>query len=185
MKDAEIVTLLWDRNERALDAVQEQYRSYLTVVALQHTGDELDCQEILNDTYLALWNSIPPHKPQNLRAFAAKIVRRLAIKRYEMRTAQKRVASEYAISLEELRETLGDTVAAPEDEARELGEVISSFLHGRTERERNAFIHRYFYADPIAAIAKNAGVSESAVYKMLTVLRRDLKAYLKEEGYFV
>ena len=185
MKDLEIVDLLWIRDERALEQIREQYRAYLHRVAYQIVGDDWDCEEILNDTYLALWNSIPPHRPQNFATYAAKITRRLAIKQYRKRTAQKRVASEYALSLEELRETIGDVIAAPEEDPEALGRHISDFLRKRSERERNAFIFRYFYSDSIPAIASRLGLGESSVYKMLTALRRDLRVYLSKEGYDV
>ena len=187
MKDAKIVALLFERDERALILTRERYRAYLYKVAYQILADDADCEEILNDTYLALWNTIPPSKPQNLATYAAKITRRLAIKRYHKQTAQKRVGSEYALSLEELLETTGDVIAAPEEEqdARELGRLISDFLRTRSERERNAFIFRYFYSDPISDIASRLDLGESSVYKMLTSLRKDLRVYLSKEGYYV
>ena len=35
-------------------------------------------RECLNDTYLAVWNAIPPQKPDPLRTFVCKIARNLA-----------------------------------------------------------------------------------------------------------
>ncbi len=182
MKDALLVDLFWQRDETAVETTQKHYRAYLHKVAYQILGDELDCEEIVNDVYLALWNSIPPHRPENLRAYAAKITRRLAIKRYEQKKAQKRVASEYAVSLEELREVGGD-VAAPEEHPEELGRCISAFLRERSPKERRIFLRRYYYADPVEQIARGEGVSASAVYKALGTLREALRTYLIKEGY--
>lgn len=184
MTDHSIVELFWQRKEEALSHTQRIYHGYLHTVAYRILANDQDSEEILNDTYLALWNSIPPQRPQNLRTYAAKITRRLAIKRFEKKKAQKRITSEYALSLEELRETVGDTIAAPEeDRAEELGRSINTFLHKLPKRERVIFVCRYFYIDPIPKIASDLNLSESNVYKILAKLRRELKEYLRGEGY--
>lgn len=60
MEDAQIIRLLFDRTEAALTALSERFGSRLYRTALNILGDPQDAQEAVNDTYLALWNAIPP-----------------------------------------------------------------------------------------------------------------------------
>ncbi len=63
--------------------------------------------------------------------FLAKIVRELSIDRWRARSREKRRASEYALSLEELGDCVsgGDTTQEQAD-LRALGEAISAYLRG-------------------------------------------------------
>ena len=108
MKDSEIVDLYWDRNEDAIHQTQLKYEAYLSKVAYNILADFEDSKECVNDTYLAAWNSIPPHKPNVLSTYLGKITRQLSIDVFRKKNATKRYASEYALSLEELGDSFSD-----------------------------------------------------------------------------
>lgn len=55
-------------------------------------------EECVNDTYLGVWNTVPPQQPDPLR----KITRNLAAKLYHTNTAQKR-NSHYDVALNRSR----------------------------------------------------------------------------------
>ena len=69
MNDKAITELFLARDEAALDEVARRYGRMLMSVALGITGNEQDAEECVNDTYLAVWNSIPgvylPHNAQS------------------------------------------------------------------------------------------------------------------------
>ena len=102
MEDESIVTLYWDRDERAIRETETKYDRYLTKIAYNILADLEDSRESVNDTYLAAWDSMPPHRPGILSTYLAKITRRISIDRFRYRTRDKRKESEYAISLTEL-----------------------------------------------------------------------------------
>ena len=79
-----------------------------------------DAEECVNDAYLALWNAIPPAKPDPLRAYICKVVRNISLKLYYKKETEKR-NSAYDIAMQELEEYLPspNTVEA-EMETREL-----------------------------------------------------------------
>ena len=111
MEDAQIVCLYWDRDETAIRETETKYDRYLTKIAYNILYDMEDSRESVNDTYLAAWNSMPPHKPSVLSAYLAKLTRRISIDCFRCRTRDKRLPSEYAVSLTELEDCLsgGDT----------------------------------------------------------------------------
>ncbi len=186
MTDEAIVGLFWERDERAIEESKAQYDRYLTAVAVNIVGDREDADECVNDTLLAAWDAIPPHKPKNLKTFLGKLARRIAIDAFRRRHRDKRAASEYALSLDELADCLPDT-DSPEQEvdAKALSEAINAFLRALPQDKRRVFIGRYFYLDPLSAVAEYCGMSEAKAKSLLFRLRRELKAYLQQEGFFV
>lgn len=183
MEDREIVALYWQRSDRAVAETADKLGEYCFTIANRILGDREDAQECVNDTYLAVWNAIPPHRPEHLAPFVGKIARRIAVNRLAARRAAKRQGEETALALEELAECIGDRGAVEEDaEAAELSDAVNRFLRGLPERQRSVFVLRYWYLDSIADIAAQYGWSESKVKSMLHRIRGRLRKYLEKEG---
>ena len=180
--DEAIVDLYWNRDEAAIAETDRKYRGYLHTVAWNIVRDEQDCEECLNDTYLKTWNSIPPQRPNCLKAFLTKITRTIAIDRYRKERRQKRVPTECTLSLSELAETLCGDSAEVEYESAMVGKVINDYLRTLSERDMCLFVSRYFCSDSIADIAEKCGMSESGVKKALLRLREGLRNELEKEG---
>ena len=184
LDDEEIVELYWQREERAIRETDAKYGSYLNTVALHIVHDALDCEECLNDTYIGAWNAMPPSRPQALKAFLTTIMRRVAVNRYHKNALKKHVPSEMTVSLSELGELWSDSTDVERSlDAARLGEVLSGFLRGLSERERFIFISRYYLSKPIDEIATRLRLSRSSVNKSLAALRAELKNVLIKEGY--
>ncbi len=60
MDDREIVKLFWARSPQAVDALDEAYGPDLRRLAQRLLDDRQDAEECVNDTYLSLWQGIPP-----------------------------------------------------------------------------------------------------------------------------
>lgn len=108
MDDETIVELYWKRDASAISATDETYGAYCRALAFRILGSREDAEECANDTWVRLWNAIPPQRPRSLRMFAAKIARNLAFHRCEARTAAKRGGGELPLVLDELAECLPD-----------------------------------------------------------------------------
>ncbi len=180
LDDEKIIALYWARDEKAITETDKKYRNYLFCVARNILQAQPDCEECLNDTYLAAWNGMPPAMPRVLKAFLSTIARRIAINRYH----KNQRCSEMTVALSELEDILSDSedISAQLD-ARELGSAISAFLRELPQRRRFVFISRYYMAEPIDTIAKHLGLSRSMVNKELAAVRKDLKEKLESEGY--
>ena len=183
MEDAQIVQLYFDRKESAIEETARKYGKYCYSIANNILMSSTDAEETVNDTYLGAWRAIPPHRPQRLNTFLGKITRRLALMKWKARTAQKRGGGEVIFALEELGECLssGDT---PERmiELKELSCRLNSFIKGLPEEEQQVFVSRYWYVNPVKAIAAQFGFSESKVKSMLSRTRKKLQIYLQKEG---
>lgn len=186
MEDGQIVSLYWQRSESAITATQQKYGSYLLTIARNILSDPEDSEESVNDTYLAAWNSMPPHKPQVLRTYLGKLTRRISIDCFRRRNREKRQASEYALSLSELEECLaGGTMPEEMLEEQALADAISRYLRTLPERARNSFIGRYYFLDSLGEVARYCGMSESAAKSLLLRTRRGLREFLQKEGFLL
>lgn len=182
LSDEKIIALYWSRDEKAIEETDFKYKHYLFSIAYNIVHGRLDCEECLNDSYLAAWNAIPPAKPNVLKAFLTTIVRRIAINRYHSKQRQ----SEMTVSLSELEDFLsGDGCVDSQLDAKDLGRVISDFVRSLSQRRRFIFMSRYYIAEPIDTIARDLNLSRSMVNKELAAIRKALKEKLESEGYSI
>ena len=185
MDDREIIVLLEARQESALAEIEKKYGALCLSVARNVLGNEADAEECVNDALLAVWNKIPPEEPRSLRAYVLRIVRNLALDRFDYNTAARRNGNADVI-LDELAEILPDADAAvPFADEGSVGASIGRFLDGENERTRRVFVRRYWFCDPTKEIAARYGMSESGVKSMLSRTRKRLAAFLKKEGYSI
>lgn len=78
MNDEEIVELYFKRNERAIGETDAKYGKRLNALSFRITQCSSDSEECVNDTYLAVWNKIPPNRPDYFYAFLCKILRNIS-----------------------------------------------------------------------------------------------------------
>lgn len=186
MEDERIVSLYWSRDEQAIQETQIKYDRYLTKIAYNILNNQEDTRESVNDTYLAAWNSIPPHRPSVLSAYLAKLTRRISIDCFRYRTREKRLASEYAVSLSELDDCIsGGNTTEELVNVKLLADAIGIFLRLQSEEARTAFLGRYYFLDSVKEVAAYCGMTESKCKSLLHRTRLGLKAYLEQEGFFV
>lgn len=184
MEDQQIVQLYWERSELALQQTQQKYDAYCMGIAARILPSREDARECVNDTYLAAWNTIPPHRPGNLSTFLGKLTRRICIDRWRGLTAEKRGGSTVTVALEELQGCIPDgTDPAKEVEAKELARAISAFLRTLPYIQRKAFLMRYFDMADLAQIQEELQISGSKLKSMLHRTRKKLREYLQKEGY--
>ena len=182
--DEEIVALYWSRNEEAIRRTADTLGHYCYTVAYNILGNTEDAEECVNDTYLALWNAIPPARPASLRHFVTRILRNLALNRYKEQNRDKRGGGQVPLALEELSEVVSDTEDIPADYAKkELLKSISAFLRGCSARDRGIFLDRYVRLESTEALSARYRVKEAQVLLVLSRTRKKLKAYLEKEGY--
>ena len=182
--EEEIIELYRARDEEAIRRTADTLGSYCYTVAYNILGNPEDAEECVNDTYLALWNAIPPACPASFKHFVTRILRNLALNRYKEQNRDKRGGGQVPLALEELSEVVSDTEDIPADYARkELLESVTRFLRGCSPRDRGLFLDRYVRLEPTAVLAKRYGVKEAQVLLILSRTRKKLKSQLEKEGY--
>ena len=184
MDDKNIVDLFWQRSEKAIVETDSKYGGYCFSIAYNVLANNEDAEESVSDTYMAAWNKLPPHRPSILATFLGKITRNISISRWRSRSAYKRGGGEIVLALEELDNCVDGTqdIEASSD-ARELSACLNRFLDSLSKAERDIFLRRYWFFDPIAAIAESYGFTQSKVTSMLHRMRGKLRKQLEKEGF--
>ena len=182
LEDKEIIALFRARSQQAIEELDHAYGPLVRSLARNFLSDARDAEEAVSDTYLALWDSIPPNEPELLRPYVCRVARNVCIARLRRLTAQKRngACDEVLDELAELipaRETVESTF-----DAKELSAAVDRFLDEVSYDDRYLFMRRYWYADSVSEIAKAMGLGPHRVTVRLSRIRKRLYDYLKKEG---
>lgn len=185
MLDEQIIELFFERSEQAINELDSKYGKVLHNLSYNILNDRLDAEECVNDSYLGVWNVIPPERPNPLLTFVCKIVRNISIKKYHAKTAIKR-NSAYDVAMSEVANyILAPTNVEAAIEAKELARIIEAFLDTLSKENRVIFMRRYWFSDSYQDIADRIGITEKTVSMRLTRIRKQMREYLIMKGVLV
>jgi RNA polymerase sigma-70 factor (ECF subfamily) len=176
VNDTDIIDLFWARSESAIEELSRKYDKLARSVAMNILRDRQDAEECMNDSYLGMWNSLPPHRPAVLPAFFTALTRNNALKRVRYKTAEKRT-----VLMTELTDLTGST-PSPEEEIDGAAFVISGYLREMDKTSRVLFMRRYYLGESVREAAEAVGLSENAASVRLSRIRKRLKKRLEKEG---
>lgn len=182
MEDSRIISLFMNRSEKAVKCLNKKYDKLIRTVIGQILTDREDIEECVNDTYLGIWNSIPPNSPIYLSSYVCKVAKNVALKRYRRESAKKR-NRQFQCALEEIGQVVGVSDVENALEAEELGRYMNEFLMSLSQDDRTLFINRYWFSYSNKQLAKMYQIKENNVSVRLLRIREKLKKYLKERGY--
>lgn len=182
MDDRRIIELFFERSEQAIAELSDKYGAVFIKVADNILNNRQDAEECVNDSYLGVWNTVPPVNPDSLLSYVCKIVRNQAIKKYRSNTAIKR-NSYYDVALDELEDVFPSHLSV-EDEivADEIAKTINRFLGGLDSKSRIMFVRRYWHCDSVENLAMLFHTDNHNITVRLSRIRKKLKKYLLTEG---
>ena len=181
MEDAKIIDLYFARNEDAICQTDAAYGRKLFSLADRILQNVQDSEESVSDTYIKVWETIPPTRPTYFYAYLAKICRHFALGKLDWRAAAKRKAEIVSLT-DEMALCIPDQRKEAEMSAKEIGRALNGFLEDLSQESRVIFLRRYWFCDSIAQIAERYGISESKVKMRLHRTRIQLADYLNKEG---
>ncbi len=170
LSDEEIIELYWQRNENAISETDNKYGELVFKIAYNILNDKSDSEECQNDTYIDVWNAIPPTRPRVFLSFIAKIARRVSIDLYRKKSNKKSIPSEFKSSIEELEFCLQEKSKVDEE------------LAALNDKQRFIFVGRYYFSSTVEEIARQVGTTPSNIYKALEKIKKGLKSYLESNG---
>lgn len=182
MEDARIIELLWNRDENAIYECEKKYTVYCRFIISNVLPDREDVNEVLNDVFLKVWNTIPPSRPESLKSYLGMLCRQLSLNRSKEKQAKKR-NSHFDLVLDELGECISDSAEGDMVDKIAFRDSINRFLASLPDKTRCVFIARYWYTCSISQIAKEYRLKESHVTVLLMRTRKKLKEHLIKEGF--
>ena len=174
MEDQQIIGLLFQRSETAIFVLQQKFGGLCRSIISNILPDNRDVEECLSDTFLRVWNSIPPQRPQSLVAFLSRIVRNISLDRYRHNHAEKRNRGA-DVMFSELEECLSDDSVLDFSGGAGITEAINRFLKTLDQESRILFVRRYYYMDSNETLAKTFLMNENTVRQRLYRMREKLK----------
>lgn len=181
-EDTDIIDLFYKRSQKAVTELDEKYGKLIFQVSNNILNNAEDASECVNDTYLGVWNTIPPKRPESLIHYVCCLARNISLTRFRDAHAKKRSA--VLVALDELENYIPDQSLEEQVAVRQLGQAIDAFLDTLDQRSRLVFLYRYWMGDSVQVIAKTLGISSNSVSSRLSRTRKKLKDYLQEEGYY-
>ena len=183
MDDKQIVELFWERSEDAITQTDIKYGKYVLYIADNVLHDTEDAKEVQNDTYLRVWETVPPKRPNALKAYVGCICRNLSISRYRAKNAEKRGTLELA--LDELGDCVPDEASDEQARGDTIADALNRFVGDLPARTRKIFVMRYWYLCTVAQIAEECSMNPNTVSTLLFRTRKELKEFLEKECIYV
>ena len=179
MNERTLLRLLRDGDTAALGEIIGQYTPYLYAVAaniLGHALPQEDIEEVVSDSFVALWYNRQSVLPGKLKPWLAAVCRNRA---------------KDALRARKLAEPLDDDlieVAAEGDMEQsvlraELTELAREAVDSLGEPDGEIFRRHYFLYQKTGEIADALGMNAATVRTKLARGRERLRAYFSERGY--
>lgn len=182
LEDTKIIELFFERSEQAISELSAKYETPIRKVSQNILQSKRDTEECINDTYLAVWNKIPPQRPDCLASYVLRVARNIAVGRYRKNNAQRRNAL-YDVALDELESCIPSAASVEYAyEAKELAGEINDFLRTLGYEDRLMFTYRYWFSDSVEDIAKMLDTRANRVAVRLFRTREKLRRHLMEKG---
>lgn len=182
MEDSRIIDLFFERSEEAIIELSNKCGKVFMKISMNILNDLQDAEECVNDSYLGVWNSIPPDRPDPLLSYVCRIVQNIFINRRKYNNAAKRKGN-YDVCLDELDYCLNSSDNIDDGiETAVLSSYIDEFLDSLDEVNRMIFVRRFWYMDPYKDIAKVSGLREGTVRVRILRVKSDLKSFLEKKG---
>lgn len=182
MEDYEIVNLIYNRSNQGIDELKIKYNKLLLKLAYSILNNDLDSEESVNDTYLKVWKTIPPYKPNYLKSFVCKITRQISIDKYR---ANHRKNSKESPLNDLDYEIVSNYSVDDEFYTSELVKEINNFLEHQDIENQILFTRRYFLNESIKSLSKRFKINENTISIKLLRIRKKLKLYLERSGYSI
>ena len=182
MDDQSIVELYLQRDENAIKESRNKYEAYCYRIAMNILSVAEDVEECINDTWISVWNRIPPVIPKSLKAFLGKLVRDISLSRYRAVHAKKRYNG-IELILDELAECIPSEQDIQESlEQKELSGTVNGWLDSLPQEDRVLFVKRYYYGETVKQLSEMQSCTENQMAQKMMKLRNKLKAHLLSGG---
>ncbi len=183
MEDKDIIDMYWARSETAVSETEKKYGRYCHYIARKVLCNDSDAEEIVNDAYMKVWNTIPPQRPTSLKSYVGMIARQLAFNAYESKKAKKRGGQLESV-LDELSECIPDSSGSEDiGDSIALRDALNKFIKSLPRKTGAVFMRRYWYSSSVCEIAEEYRMKENHVNVLLFNTRKKLKTFLEKEGF--
>lgn len=182
--DQDIVKLLEERDEKAIELMAQRYEKlirYIAVTVLQHR--ETAVEECINDVYLKVWNSGSSYdyEKASFKTYLKAITRNAALN--HLRKMKRLEELEGLDESDTLQSEYIDHSQNLEQKMifQEEVQALNIILHNLKKKDRELVLRRFYYLQSTRQIAAAMEMSENAVDSKLSRLRKKIKKHYEKE----
>lgn len=183
--DQDILELLADRDERAVELIAHRYEKLIRYIAVTVLGNRPEAvEECINDVYMKIW--LKGHtfncEKASFKTYLKAVTRNAALN--HLRKSRRLEELEGGAD-EEVQEGYIDYRQDLEQKIifQEEVEILSRVLGELKQRDRELVLRRFYYLQSTKRIAEAMNMSESGVDSKLSRLRKKIgKRFRKEVG---
>ena len=189
MEDAEIISLLFQRSEDGIRAIETKYSKLYRSILKGILGEGEDAEECANDLLLAIWNAIPPDSPEYFPSYLCRVARNIALNRYKRNRRLKRDVG-VTVLLDELEECTPQFIDSA-DEFERLADSdvikrsIDKLMSSLDAESRVLFIRRYVLGETVKELSVRFKLRERYISVKMHRVKERLRKILEEEGTYV
>lgn len=180
MTEEKLLRRLKAQDPEALEELMETYQKliYITISnILGRLGSPNDIEELVSDTFLAVWNYAENISPGKLRAYLCTTARNRAKSFLRSKKALPMDVDEVEIS----------TAAPSPEEAimqKDVTQQVKKAINKMRPKDREIFLRYYYYFQTSEEIAEAMSIPSSTVRSRLIRGRKILQKYLNKEALF-
>lgn len=182
LTDRELVDWFDQDPEQALRELEGRYQNYCYQIAYRILRCREDAEECVNDILLCCWEVFPRETPACLRAFLGTATRNLAVSYYRRSHADRRGGSVQRIPIYDNMTAERWCFEAELCDSILIRQCLHTLLAGYPAADRRLFWRRYYWMQPIAALAAEFSLSEGCVKSRLLRMRDRLRRELEQRG---
>lgn len=178
MTDERLLKALQSQQQDAMDALMGKYQKYVYIVIaniLGSSGGPEDIEELVQDTFYAIWTHADAIHTGNLKAYLGTTARNKA--KSWVRSRRELPMALDMVEIPDSGHTLDDLAAQ-----EELARYIRNALNRMRPKDREIFLRHYYYLQTTGEIASHMGIPVSTVCSRLMRGRKILKKSLSKEG---
>lgn len=174
--ESELISEMKHQNQLAFDSMIGQYTKpvyYLVCNILNIGNSKEDIEECVSDIFVEAWEKIDRYDPQK-GTFRKWL---LMLAKYQALNYKRRLEKHSVDYLEDYMETeLVDTQT--DFLEREAQQMIVETIETFSDLDRQLFIRRYFFGEPISALMQSMNLSRPAIDNRLLRSRNKIKEAL-------
>ncbi len=178
MDEKQALRALKKQEEAALAWFIGRYAPYVNTILFRILGESMslsDIEETSSDVFLVLWQNAGNIRTGHVKAYLS------AVARHRARDRLRKAGREQPLEGDEI------TVSGEDVERmlvfREQAAIVRRSILRMKQPDREVFLRRFYYYQPLAQIAEEMGLNLSTVKTKLRRGREKLKDELRKGGY--
>ena len=176
MDDRELLSRVGQGDVKSFGKLIDRYSRYVTAIVCRVAGTGLaneDIEEVASDVFIKIWQNRESIvlESDSLRPYLAKTAKNMTLNKLRNSRYRNDLPLDLEIGLEGCSQDL---------EQIETMESINSAINRLDEPDRELFIRRYVFSEPVKSLAERFELNRNTVATKLARARKKLAQFLKE-----